>query len=150
LTLPFYRVPDYQREYVWGERDPKGERGDEVNQFLDDIHTEFQGATKESAPEYFIGMIVVCPSAESVLELIDGQQRLTTTFLTLCAIRDYLTELEQVLPEELPRQINASETDWRGKVEHRLRLDLQYEDAADILQSYAQGSRGETPAKQTR
>ena len=72
LFQDFYRVPDYQREYVWGERDPKGERGDEVDQFLDDIHTEFQGVTRESAPEYFIGMIVVCPSEEGVLELIDG------------------------------------------------------------------------------
>ena len=27
-------MPDYQREYVWGEVDPKGERGDEVEQFL--------------------------------------------------------------------------------------------------------------------
>jgi hypothetical protein len=43
LFQDFYREPDYQREYVWGEKDPKGERGDEVDQFLDDIHTEFQG-----------------------------------------------------------------------------------------------------------
>jgi Protein of unknown function DUF262 len=58
----FYRVPDYQREYVWGEADPKGERGDEVEQFLNDINTEFEAATDENAPEYFIGTVVVCPS----------------------------------------------------------------------------------------
>jgi hypothetical protein len=135
----FYRVPDYQREYVWGEADPKGERGDEVDQFMNDIHTEFEAATDENAPEYFIGTVVVCPADAGVLELIDGQQRTTTTFLTLCAIRDYLSALGQTLPDDLPGQIAASSTDWRGKTVHRLRLDLQYEDAGGILQDYADG-----------
>jgi hypothetical protein len=43
----FYRVPNYQREYVWSESDAKDERGDEVEQFLKDIYGEFsahQGA----------------------------------------------------------------------------------------------------------
>src|SRR5690606_15988254 len=57
LFQDFYRVPDYQREYVWGETDPKGEGGEEVDQFLNDIHIEFQNATKDDAPEYFIGTI---------------------------------------------------------------------------------------------
>lgn len=135
----FYRVPDYQREYVWGETDPKDERGDEVEQFLNDIHTEFEAASEENAPEYFIGTIVVCPSEGGVLELIDGQQRTTTTFLMLCAIRDYLVELSKPLPDDLPGQIAASSTDWRGMTAHRLRLDLQYDDAAGILQEYADG-----------
>ena len=53
----FYTVPDYQREYVWGEADAKGQRGDEVEQFLRDIQTEFEMATEQNAPEYFIGTI---------------------------------------------------------------------------------------------
>src|ERR1700719_255362 len=77
----FYKVPDYQREYVWAEAGPKGERGDEVEQLLKDIQREFESATKDDAPEYFIGTIVVCPSGQNVFELIDGQQRTTTAFL---------------------------------------------------------------------
>src|SRR5271166_241782 len=98
----FYRVPDYQREYVWGETDPKGERGDEVEQFLKDIQREFEAATKDSAPEYFIGSVVVCPGADDVFDLIDGQQRATTAFLILCAIRDLLNEKGVNLPDDLP------------------------------------------------
>jgi hypothetical protein len=146
----FYRVPDYQREYVWGETDPKGERGDEVDQFLNDVNTEFEAATEEQAPEYFIGTIVVCPAAGGVLELIDGQQRSTTAFLTLCAIRDYLKKLGVSLPDDLPGQIAASSTDWKGQTVHRLRLDLQYEDAGNILQDYSEGKGADARLGETR
>lgn len=135
----FYRVPDYQREYVWGEVDPKGERGDEVEQFLKDIHQEFENATKDSAPEYFIGTVVVCPAQDGVMDLIDGQQRTTTTFLALCAIRDVLSEQGNSVPDELRGQIAASTVDWQGVATHRLRLDLQYEDARGVLEEYGDG-----------
>lgn len=85
LFQDFYRVPDYQREYVWGQTNPKGEGGEEVDQFLTDIYAEYENATKDFAPEYFIGTIVVCLGKDDVFELIDGQQRTTTAYLTLCA-----------------------------------------------------------------
>src|ERR1019366_9170942 len=43
----FYTVPDYQREYVWGEADGKGQRGDEVEQFLRDIQHLVPGGLSE-------------------------------------------------------------------------------------------------------
>ena len=55
----FYRVPNYQREYVWGEPDAKGERGEEVEQFLKDIHAELSKPPRTarrktlSAPSWF-------------------------------------------------------------------------------------------------
>ncbi|WP_152971359.1 DUF262 domain-containing protein, partial [Rhizobium ecuadorense] len=74
--------------YVWGETDPRGEGGEEVEQFLSDIYSEYQNASKNDAPEYFIGTVVVCREAGDVFDLIDGQQRTTTAYLTLCALRD--------------------------------------------------------------
>ena len=150
LFQDFYRVPDYQREYVWGESDPKGEGGEEVDQFLNDIHIEFENATKDDAPEYFIGTIVVCRDKEEVYDLIDGQQRTTTAYITLCAIRDALLELNAPVPNELPGQIAASSTDWQGKTQHRLRLDLQYEDAGGILERYANREAATAPRDGTR
>ena len=146
----FYRVPDYQREYVWGETDPKGERGDEVEQFLKDIQREFEAATKDSAPEYFIGRIVVCPGVDDVFDLIDGQQRTTTAFLILCAIRDLLNETGANMPDDLPNQIYASSTDWQGKTVHRGRLDLQYDDSRGVLAHYASGVWQKAPTQGTR
>ncbi len=146
----FYRVPDYQREYVWGESDPKGERGDEVDQFLNDILSEFESASDQYAPEYFIGTIVVCPSSDGVFEIIDGQQRLTTAFLVLCSLRDYLNELGAKVPDSLPTQLASSLVDWRGKTSHRLRLDLQYEDASNILDDFVAAKRGVFAGEKTR
>lgn len=150
LFQDFYRVPDYQREYVWGEADAKGEGGDQVDQFLSDIHIEFEAATQHFAPEYFIGTIVVCKGDDQVFELIDGQQRTTTAYLTLCAIRDALTDIGAAVPEELGNQIAASTIDWQGLTTYRLRLDVQYEDAGGVLQGYAEGKALETPRDGSR
>lgn len=150
MLQDFYSVPDYQREYVWGEVDQKGERGDEVEQFLQDIYQEFEEATDVSAPEYFIGTTVVCQTKDGVFELIDGQQRSTTIFLTLCALRDRFAELGEELPRDLPDQIAASSTDWQGRTTHRLRLDLQYEDSGGVLKAYANADREPTRPEGTR
>lgn len=146
----FYRVPDYQREYVWGEPDAKGERGDEVEQFLKDIFSEFEEATSADAPEYFIGTVVVCLGSDNVFDLIDGQQRTTTSFLTLCALRDALTELDSEVPSTLKSQIADGSTDWQGKTVQRMRLDLQYEDASGVLEEYGQGKAFEARTEGTR
>lgn len=150
LFQDFYRVPDYQREYVWGETNPKGEGGEEVDQFLNDIYAEFENAMKDFAPEYFIGTVVVCKDSEDVYELIDGQQRTTTAYLTLCGIRDALIELGHDLPEELKGQIASSTVDWQGESVARYRLELQYEDSGGILVQYAEGEGGEADKDRTR
>src|SRR4030067_2432621 len=74
----FYIVPDYQREYVWTDK--------EGNQLLDDINYEIDGSSNR---EYFIGTILVAPTNQkNHVEVIDGQQRLTTFFLLLCALKN--------------------------------------------------------------
>src|SRR5215213_2892300 len=76
----FYIVPDYQREYVWTEK--------EVLQLLEDIDEQVDGGNTR---EYFIGMVLVSQTIEkNHYEVIDGQQRLTTFFLMLCALRHLL------------------------------------------------------------
>ena len=73
----FYIVPDYQREYVWTDK--------EVQQLMEDINEQIDVS---SSREYFIGTVLVSPTREkNHYEVIDGQQRLTTFFLLLCALR---------------------------------------------------------------
>ena len=143
----FYRVPDYQREYVWGQSDGKSHQGDQVEQFLADIYNEYQAATSSTAPEYFIGTIVVCPTPEGngLLDLIDGQQRITTLFISLCALRDFYTRSDLTPPQELENQIAATTIDWRGISSHRPRLELQYEDSRGILGFYVGRRYSEAP-----
>lgn len=82
----FYTVPSFQREYVWGEP--------QVEQLLQDIHTEFSSNDDGRDSEYFIGSIVVCDAGDGTFDLIDGQQRTTTLYLLLCAIRDTIEQIE--------------------------------------------------------
>lgn len=78
LKQYWLRVPLNQREYSWTER--------EVTSLFHDINN----AISEDEPEYFLGSIVTIPKDSSVLEVVDGQQRLSTTVILLAAIRDYL------------------------------------------------------------
>lgn len=150
LFQDFYRVPDYQREFVWGEKDQNGNGGDEVEQFLSDIYQEFESANTNDAPEYFIGTVVVCPSKDNMFDLIDGQQRTTTVFITLCAIRDLLIDWTGVPPEDLSALILSTNTDWKGESTKRLRVDLQYQDGKDVLTLYAEQQWESAPTSGTR
>lgn len=73
-TSKIVKVPEFQRSYAWTE--------DEVSQLWDDVVE----AIDNQKGEYFIGPIVVKDSGE-FLELIDGQQRLTTSLILISIIR---------------------------------------------------------------
>lgn len=70
ITGSFF-VPAYQRGYRWGE--------DEVIRLLDDIYSVYDETTHEGR-NYCLQPIVVKKNGEK-LELVDGQQRLTTIYL---------------------------------------------------------------------
>lgn len=141
LFQSFYAVPDYQREYVWDT--------DQVEQLLKDVREEMGDGPAQDAPEYFIGSIVVCPGRDGVLDLIDGQQRMTTLYITLCAIRDRLAELGAQSSSVLNSQIADAAVDVSGEERRRYRLDLQYEDSGDALTRLAEGKRIEMPSTQS-
>jgi len=139
LFQAFYAVPDYQREFVW--------ETDEVEQLLNDINAELGGGDALTAPEYFIGSVVVCPGADGVMDLIDGQQRMTTLFVTLCAVRDRVRVLGSDPPGAIDNQIAAVSTDALGRDHFRYRLELQYEDSGDVLVDIAEANiDGNTPS----
>ncbi len=117
----FYIVPDYQREYVWTDK--------EVNKLLDDIDDEFDGA---STSEYFIGTILVSPTQDkNHFEVIDGQQRLTTFFLILCALRSLFEDEPHA--GLLGGLISTSYSKSDGNIETKLKLDPRYEDADEVI-----------------
>ncbi|MDE5087069.1 MAG: DUF262 domain-containing protein, partial [Trichodesmium sp. St16_bin2-tuft] len=126
----FYVIPDYQREYVWAQK--------EVNEFIQDIYEEFSEQIQNSYPEYFIGSIIVCGRGEKFYEVIDGQQRITTAYLVLCAIRDYLLTINPNEPiEALKNKIATLYTDNWGNDQFRHRVQLQYEESRGILENIA-------------
>jgi len=116
-----YVVPPYQREYVWKEKN--------VSQLLNDIYEEY---IDDHQSEYFIGSIVVNKRDDGSYEVIDGQQRLTTLFISLCALK----RLFKGSPEHL-REVNglltSQKSNEKGEFSQSRHLDLQYEDTSEIL-----------------
>ncbi len=77
----YFLIPDYQRPYAWEEK--------ECQVLWDDIFSfAFPGdsySNFKSGEEYFLGPIVTFKNEQGNLEIIDGQQRLTTLMLLLRA-----------------------------------------------------------------
>ncbi|MBS0576211.1 MAG: DUF262 domain-containing protein [Proteobacteria bacterium] len=117
----FYIVPDYQREYVWTDK--------EVHQLLEDIGEQIDAGTTR---EYFIGTVLVSPTDQkNHYEVIDGQQRLTTFFLLLCALK----HLFQGEPQRqmISGLISTSYVDSDGEVRTNLKLEPRYESAGEVM-----------------
>ena len=130
LLREFYSVPDFQREYVWEISN--------VEKLLQDIVYELydEGEAVEDA-EYFLGSIVVFRDETETSQLIDGQQRLTTIYLTFCAIRDYLLEFQK--PSKVVEGLIAgvAQNLKTGEDINKYRLTLQYGDGGEVLKTIA-------------
>ncbi|MER7418330.1 DUF262 domain-containing protein [Micromonospora peucetia] len=99
-----YHVPLYQRTYSWSKI--------QLGRIWDDVRKLAEDRVDNPTATHFIGSLVLAPSPTigpvGVAEflVVDGQQRLTTLSILLCAIRDHRAEHED------PK--------------HRARLDHQY------------------------
>jgi uncharacterized protein with ParB-like and HNH nuclease domain len=136
-------VPLFQRTYSWKERD--------ILQLWEDIEN-----TKDTSDQafHFFGSFVTMPlpssaSAVSRYQIIDGQQRLTTIYIFLAALRNRITEIQQdfekneeinelylfnkfhprnkqkLVPTQADRQLFFSILDgtWPGSDNHHLIVD---------------------------
>ena len=105
-------IPPHQRDYAWTD--------EEVEQLFSDVEAAYRGSS-----EYFLGTIVAIEGTDSgTLSVVDGQQRLTTTYLLLAAIRDYL--LERKIGEEISTSLQNSylfSSDRREGFKQRLALN---------------------------
>lgn len=118
----FYIVPDYQREYVWTDK--------EVQQLLEDIDEQIDAGSDK---EYFVGMILVSPGTQkNHFEVIDGQQRLTTFYLLMCALRHRFKGTPQ--HQAINGLISASYATKDGDIKTSLKLEPRYENADELMQ----------------
>ena len=84
-----YRLPHFQREYAWERRN--------WDMLFEDVLALYNAPWEdpEKAPKHFLGTIVVQFEGKHGLslnyyKLVDGQQRLVTASLLLCALRDHV------------------------------------------------------------
>ncbi|MCL4536806.1 MAG: DUF262 domain-containing protein, partial [Nitrospirae bacterium] len=115
----WFKIPEYQRSYVWGE--------DQVSELIDDITFAVDNHPED---EYFLGSMVLQKKYLEVshkgntiryeeYDLLDGQQRLTTLLLMLAVIRD-ITEDED-LRNDCVNYIYQKENKYKG-IPERLRI----------------------------
>jgi uncharacterized protein with ParB-like and HNH nuclease domain len=122
----FFIVPDYQREYVW-------EPNDQVEQFIIDIDNEYE-SDSNNQKSYFIGSIIIVEE-NGKYNVIDGQQRLTTIILALCAFRDLL-KAQQLdgIQKKYAKTIEELLSDFDINTDDtKPRLELQYDESKDYL-----------------
>lgn len=122
LLRDFYSVPDFQREYVWSQSN--------VEKLLEDIYYSlYENDRHLEEAEYFLGSIVVFRDKDGTFQLIDGQQRVTTTYLIFCVIRNCILELGQE-SKFLDNLIAGVTPDLKtGEDINKYRLSLHYDSA---------------------
>lgn len=104
-----FLIPDYQRPYAWGDEECKTLWDDLFAfSFPDDNCDQFN----EEEDEYFLGPIVTFKNDDKKLEIIDGQQRLTTLMLLL---RAFYNKLERMADQKsLAMKQDIEKSLWRA------------------------------------
>ena len=102
-----YRVPIYQRHYVWNDThwdhlwNDIEEKVDSVLKAIPILESKGLAATDaDRPPPHFTGVIVTRTNPDGEIVIVDGQQRLTTFQIILCAIRDICKEIFPNTPVE--------------------------------------------------
>jgi hypothetical protein len=95
-----FQVPLYQRQYAWGDSQ-LSQLWDDVREQYDLLTPDENGEVAASPPTHFLGSMVLAPcpmtSAHGVTPfiIIDGQQRMTSLLVALCALRDHAARQDE-------------------------------------------------------
>ena len=117
LLGQFYKVADFQRDYVWEE--------DDIAQLANDIIDSMS----ENQEKYFLGAIVLTDGIGKYL-IVDGQQRITTLTIFIAALRYKLRNVNPGLSHFLDKFIVDQKLSG-GAIEQSPRLSFE-ESTADI------------------
>ena len=110
-----FEIPKYQRYYAWED--------EQVDDYIEDI----AALINQKEKSHFFGGIVcvekiVAGSNRQQKELVDGQQRITTTMMLICALYHQYSVLEEIAVGEENKD-NRVLIDSRKK---RLREDILF------------------------
>ncbi len=122
----FYLIPKYQRAYTWGYN--------EWTALYDDLCENDEG--------YFIGSIIGINQGDSLspyLEVIDGQQRLTTLSIMLAVLyhffqqyKDYLGEENEDIISSIRKSLRSDKSPNKFKLIPQIQ-DFNYDDYLAIM-----------------
>lgn len=114
-TDSLYQIPRYQRPYSWND--------DQLEKLWEDLIE-----AKENDPNYFLGSVITAKpeDSSSYLDIVDGQQRLTTLTILLCVFRDLYPNINQNILDTDPFAVDNKVIDSSIKFNDRFeRLRLR-------------------------
>lgn len=127
-----YEIPKYQREYAWTRQ--------EWDELCDDLLED-----DASGSGHFLGTIICInrtsnATKESVLELVDGQQRMTTLSILMASIHRFLTDHSDQLDSDGQFELNSlgRQLILRDPTRLRVRPQIQnsnYDDYLNVLKA---------------
>lgn len=136
-----FLIPDYQRPYAWEDKECQT-LWDDIFAFAfpEDDYEKFDG----SKDEYFLGPIVTFRNSEGKLEVIDGQQRLTTLMLLLRAFYSMFDNMKDA--NSVKTRENIAKCIWKTdefgspdmnilKIDSQVATDKDKEESLSILRS---------------
>jgi len=87
------RVDDYQRTYAW--------QNEQIDELFEDLKE-----TVSSGDNHFFGTLIFETKDQRHATIVDGQQRMTTLFVLVAALRDHIDKLSlNEIPAEKPGQL---------------------------------------------
>jgi len=126
LGSDYYRIPRFQRPYSWEK--------EHVEDFLTDAIVENPG-------DYFIGSMVAFKYPDGTYGLVDGQQRLTTITMMLCALREaFDLQGESELAKGLHKLIERKDLDYKNR--YILGTETSYPYLQEHIQKYGEPGTG--------
>ncbi|UOT04485.1 DUF262 domain-containing HNH endonuclease family protein [Rhodococcus opacus] len=107
LSGRYFSIPRFQRPYSWDE---------------ENIQDLWNDVISSKGEDYFIGSMVVFKQGKQEFGVVDGQQRLTTITILLCAIRDSFAslgeeDLAQGLHQLIERKNRSNKNEYVLKTE---------------------------------
>ncbi|WP_095148176.1 DUF262 domain-containing protein [Pseudomonas sp. Irchel s3a18] len=120
LDGSYFHIPRFQRPYSWDDEN--------INDFWNDL-------VANKGEDYFIGSMVVYKRSKQSFGVVDGQQRLTTTTILLCVLRDEFHALgHNDSAEGLHQLIERKDRD--NKNEYVLKTETSFPYFQEHIQKY--------------
>ena len=129
-----YQIPRFQRDFSWDKKN--------YEEFFEDMLSQILFNDNFSTSEYYLGnMLFLGEKNKELVEVIDGQQRLTTITILLAALRNTLFSISKAEEDISSAYAETIQTEYLikkidGKPQRKLETSTSYPYFTQTIQDY--------------
>ena len=129
-----YQIPRFQRDFSWDKKN--------YEEFFEDMLSQILFNDNFSTSEYYLGnMLFLGEKNKELVEVIDGQQRLTTITILLAALRNTLFSISKKEEDISSAYAETIQTEYLikkidGKPQRKLETSTSYPYFTQTIQDY--------------